>query len=550
MPYQQQNIFDSSEKKRDKNSAVSRFPNLEPGKEDKNPAIQLFGRRFYKGQTEIEYLVEFMLLFVSPKRIKTDNDNQEIGEAFPDISVLKNWPDDIPLEYKPRMHLSLKLFAFLAASSSEGRHPSHQEKFREICKALKRKMRADPSLGKEQVLGLLEQVFLGFVGIAGERGWCTHSFLPIARELIAGETIWGKKRVKPESIQSWEDAFSERMFTFSNHDFLARGGELLFLQLCNLFSMADSPKLRKLEKKLQHPEKTAIGLQKRIETGLKQVLDTSPGPELDMLARWIEARDPETQEKVEVKKRWARCGWCPAESWPEAYLFAYELSNILEALLDPMEKIEMLKLCCVFQTLRSLCAQAARYWPRLDKQLGELGGINGYAWIITDPDTQNRELKTTARRNLTRIQEMIHGAIRTREIQQLKKEPEPSYKEGDEHSYELLNMLAKKIEFIVPYTGPAARFVMNEHLLRYLMLALIPPGCRFTLQSFQERLYQHYGAAIDGFFLKQAVQWTYGGEKNRVPSFRAEWLEEKLRSTGFLIPLSDSVSLVHNPFSG
>ena len=32
-----------------------------------NPAIQIYGRRFYKDQTPVEYLAEFLLVFASPK---------------------------------------------------------------------------------------------------------------------------------------------------------------------------------------------------------------------------------------------------------------------------------------------------------------------------------------------------------------------------------------------------------------------------------------------------------------------------------------------------
>jgi len=37
--------------------------------EDCNPAIQLFGRRFFADQTIAELLVEFLLVAANPKRI-------------------------------------------------------------------------------------------------------------------------------------------------------------------------------------------------------------------------------------------------------------------------------------------------------------------------------------------------------------------------------------------------------------------------------------------------------------------------------------------------
>jgi hypothetical protein len=56
----------------DKMDVFSRFPaNGESGEQQadqRNPAIRLYGRRFYKDQTPVEYLAEFLLVFASPKQ--------------------------------------------------------------------------------------------------------------------------------------------------------------------------------------------------------------------------------------------------------------------------------------------------------------------------------------------------------------------------------------------------------------------------------------------------------------------------------------------------
>ena len=45
-----------------------RFPNISIEKQtDSNPAVRAFGRRFYKDQTPLEYLAEFLLCFSSKK---------------------------------------------------------------------------------------------------------------------------------------------------------------------------------------------------------------------------------------------------------------------------------------------------------------------------------------------------------------------------------------------------------------------------------------------------------------------------------------------------
>jgi hypothetical protein len=202
--------------------------------------------------------------------------------------------------------------------------------------------------------------------------------------------------------------------------------------------------------------------------------------------------------------------------------------------------------------MRSICVQAARYWEEgLSLERKNLGGEFGYTWIVTDAEIKDRALKETAKQNLIGIQEMIHGAIRTREIQRKEKksgEIIETYEEGDKQSYELFIKIGKKIEFIAPYKGPGARFVMTDDLLRYFVLSLIPPGKRMTLSSFQERLFQHYGIAISEDQLNRAILWTHEGQGIHQNTIVQKWMDEKLRAVGFLIPLSDDVSLVENPF--
>lgn len=532
---------------------VDRFPNIPLQKEDQNPAIQLFGRRFYKDQTEYEYLIEFLLLFISDKRIDHQNipgmDNHQEWQGFPSPDLLQYLSQsDKPLEYYPPLRIILKLFAFLGSSRLETRHPCHKTRFEYITTQLKKRITSITD--KEDVLELIQQMMIGFEGIAQNRTWCTLVFLPLASRLIAGEIIWKKSKGAQNPDLSWEtDLFgSDRFFTFSNHAFMARGGEVLYLQFCNLFSMAASEEIRELEKQLQHPSGAALNLCDQIETGLKNYFQSAPAPAIDDLTNWIEAADLWTLEETEGadNRRRATCGWCPRESWQEAYLFAYEMANICNAVIDPVEKIETLKLCCVFQVLRSLCAQAARYWKAMQTDGSmQYGGVCGFTWLVTSPDLNDAALKITARRNLGRIQEMIHGALRDDWITS----KNDSYKLGDEQGQELFVKLGKKLGFIAPWKGPGARFVCDNDLLRFFVLALIRPGQRMTYTSFQEVLFRHYGVAINGHWLKCAIRWTYPKQNIRGYASDNDWLEERLGATGFLISLSDSISLVRNPFS-
>src|ERR1700677_4278343 len=88
--------------------------NENKGDEDFNPAIQLFGRRFFADQTVAELLIELFLIATSAKKVGTHDVSESL--PLPDLEQLQNWPSNEPLKYAPKARLNLKLFAFLGAS--------------------------------------------------------------------------------------------------------------------------------------------------------------------------------------------------------------------------------------------------------------------------------------------------------------------------------------------------------------------------------------------------------------------------------------------------
>ena len=62
--------------------------------DDFNPAIQLFGRRFFADQTVAELLIELFLIATSAKKIGKN----EVSESLPlpELEQLRNWPDRSP----------------------------------------------------------------------------------------------------------------------------------------------------------------------------------------------------------------------------------------------------------------------------------------------------------------------------------------------------------------------------------------------------------------------------------------------------------------------
>ena len=536
----------------------SPFPPISPrAQDDRNPAIRLFGRRFFADQTVPEYLVEFLLVAASEKRIAGET---KITSVFPEPELLCSWPANAPLEYAPKAHLNLKLFAFLGASRLDSRHSTHRQHYRELVTKYTGQGRLSVSgdVHGPEVLRTLENLFLGFQGIGAQRTWCAASFLPVTRGLLACESIWQETKATANGVTDWFRAL--QFFSHTQQVFLARGGELLYLQLCNLLRK-DEPTVRRWASDARIPlaqrEADPRKLRDALQTAISAALDACP-PTVGKLAEFLDADvDPETSQETDYtngsQPRWATCGWCPEESWPESLLFALEVLRVCEAVIDPIERIELLEFACAMQVLRALCAQSSRQ-AGSDSKRRDGAGPMGFVWVLSDPRGDELVVKQISRRNINTVQRLVHDAIRRPEFatelhgltdEQIAK----VYKDADQgYGHKLFMALGKRIGLIVPRRGSGARFVLSEKLLRYLVLALIRPGERVTYDTFKDLLFAHYGIAVDDRRISSACEWTGTVKLTSLGRKADGWLLDMLNASGVLINLSDSCSLVANSF--
>ena len=396
---------------------VEPFPYLKPrnakkGDPDYNPAIRLFGRRFPVDQAAPELLLELLLVATSPKRISDCSITE--AELLPGRDLLRSWPRFAALEYAPKVRLNLKLFAFLGSSKLDTRHETHRDQYRSLVHDLAQPERLSTtgSIDPNDVLKALENVLLGFQNVGGQRTWCAQSFLPITRELIAGESIWRETKARKDPAHSWEAALP--FFSHNQQIFLARGGELLYLQLCNAIRQdaeqiqmwLNDVNIRFLKKSEREP----TDLHTDLCQSLQAVLGSCPGT-VSRLAEFLDTgTDTATSESTDLdyhgNPKFVECGWCPEECWREGVLFAVEFLRVCQAVVDPIERLELLEIACAMQVLRSLCAQAARYTERSES--GEnCAGPLGYVWVISDPVGRHTAVKQISRRNVNAVQRSI-----------------------------------------------------------------------------------------------------------------------------------------------
>ena len=312
------------------------------------------------------------------------------------------------------------------------------------------------------------------------------------------------------------------------------------------------------------PLTNPVHLRAELERGFNCIFDKH-AETVGKLAAFIDSgidtdisQQTDTDMEINDEPHFTKCGWCPTESWPEGLLFAVELLRICGAKIDPIERLELLEIACAMQVLRSLCVQSARHVNRQGTE--EIWP--GFFWVLSDPDGQNDIVKQISRRSVNAVQRMVYNAIRHPDILQILEQEKQKdatsgrnrsdpYREADSrYGHKLFLTMAKRIGFIVPKRGVGARFVLNDRILRFLVMSLIPPGERFTYETFKKLLFAHYGIAIDDERIGQACEWCGTSKLTTLGGTSDVWLIEMLKAAGVLVQLSDSSSLVANPFDG
>lgn len=517
----------------------TRFPKYQANDEaDKNLAVSLFGRRFYRDQTEVEYLAEFLLVLASPKY---QGEKPLIG-VFPELDD----KDNSAFRYRPPHGVPLKLMAFFSTSKLETRHESHRLAFERGLGVLQEGLAGSDQEKSDFVRGL-QSLLNGFVGVSGNRTWVTQTFLPVTRSMLAREVMWKHSAAKTNDSKYWDK--TAQYFEVNKHNFFARGGEQLYLQLLQLFRHYDDAQLVEIRNRPEYRHLPTDGnvLRKEIEDGLDRLLNELEGS-LGRLTGFVSeamlGADLDMSAIEDSTKQFATLGWVPSICLPEAMLFAAELRNLLTARVDPLRRIESLQLLCALHPLRSLSFQAARHVP----SPAPLQFVGQYAWVVSPPMGTMSELRRLSERSYERVEMMLQQALRVGEWPHKPPSATPAeLDKADEQSHQLLRRLGKALAVVIPPKGPGTRFNLPEAYIRMLVPALLPSQGRLSEEEFMRRLYMHYGIVLGGALVEEAAAWTLPDSPPKSDWEAATWFTEALRSGGFLIPLSDAVSMIKNP---
>lgn len=512
-----------------------------------NPAFLLFGHRLYSDQSPTEFLIELLLVANSAKQI--GKCGVPFTSPLPEFELLNAWPETSSLRYAPKARLNLKLFAFMGASRLDSRHETHREHYKELLEKLQASIRVTETGGESDVLRTLENLFLGFQGAGSGRTWCAQSFLPVCQGLLAGETIWNETEARKHPPNDWIDLLCRQTdyLTMNKHRFLARGGELLFLQMCN--ALRQDPKTIQIWAEqsgvcLEPSELNPSWLHGELQRELGCLFNQCPQTLTEIaefLDRGIETDTPDATDKdAGGEPRFVDAGWCPAESWQEGYLFAVELLRLCTAELDVVERLLLLETACAMQVLRSLAAQSARHcheerdvaWP-------------GYRLAVSAPSEDNPAVKRISRHTAKVAERLIYHALRSGDVPV--SDPTKLPKVDKAYGGKLFTGMAKRIGLLVPRRGSGVRFTLNERLLRLLVVTTVPVGGRLTYDRFKALVEARHGLVFDCDGFARADSWSGGIGRVSFELDMDAWFREMLAAAGLLINLSDSCALVENP---
>ena len=238
-----------------------------------------------------------------------------------------------------------------------------------------------------------------------------------------------------------------------------------------------------------------------------------------------------------------RISFIPEDAYEECGEYSVsELINYLSSELPAINKIEVLAKGMMFQIMRMLS------W-RVDNYLN----IDKKAWIVDMNGGTTDTVKKLAADNYRTIEADFMTALNksARDIGVPENEYITKLNKAKKSSLDLFRSKGKELQCIIPTNGQFERFSLSEDVIRFLVLALIPPKKKMTLNMFLENLYKHFGIIIGPEEYRESINGSSKLEASLSNSFieNVNAFQAFLKATGFLRELSDATSIVVNPYN-
>ncbi len=484
---------------------------------------RLFGHRIKSSETKYEYLIEFLQVAISPKMNKRTL--RPYTCMFP---VEKNGLQDT-LEYYPKSRIGLKRFIFMPKSKIDGKAGVDKDAYEECIRVLTDAVDGGNIISKKNSIVIIQNLLNGFSAVNQNRSWFDQSVLPICPEVILPEGM---------GVKSWRKGLEfhiqsidvDYKFDFHKYTYMCRGGEVYYLHLLNAIN--------------KYPE-----YKDDIENRLNEMIRSFP--QFSFLCEFVQnnwdnhmlislEEDTEQSNKTKITKE---LGCIPGAYECRNEYTLTELKNFLNSNTHPFDKMEILSNGIILQMLRMMYMVAASE-----------GESNCWVIDVNCKGYESSETKKTAIAAFNHNEEIICKYL-YKGLDKLKDElgindDQKAIKDAADDSYRLFRKLGKTIGIIIPIKGPGMRFTLSEEIIKFLVLAIIPPKKMITLDEFVDLLYSHYGMIIG------PSQYRLEMDKGTVKSLgdlsfladNKKAFSQKLKDCGFLRDLSDATSIVENPY--
>ena len=490
--------------------------NTFPGNMDKADkkaiASEIYGNRFHADQTLYEYLIEFLLIFVSDDN---DKDNPKERMRFHNPNATGK------LHYTVEPRIGLKRFIFFDKNKKNDAINIDRVAYQEIMSALKDKVEGCDDEEKTELLEAIQDLFHGYAVVLKKRSWCAQAMLPLCPEVVFCEAM---PKSKARHALVWdltqdekERAKVDTEFDFNKHNFLARGGELYYLHL-----------LQGLQGKEDKRGRLEYLLREQIET---------QGKKMSSMASFIQKTWEEHMGYEEPLKQQLHLSFIPESAYKNiASDSVDELISFMSCSMHPVQKIELLAKGVMIQIMRMLSVATTNYL-----------GTERDCWIMDMGGVSNGIVKRIASNSFSEVRNTFTTAIGRNLKSDDGKEKIKIINKARKDSFDIFKQKGKELRCIIPTSGPFERFSMPEDGVRFLVLALIGPGQKMTFDMFLEKLYEKYRIVVGP---AQYKKMQGDGDISLANSFEenGKAFQEFLKATGFLTELSDATSIVINPY--
>ena len=509
---------------------LNMYPNNVVNIADKkvSPQSIMFGHRIKSAQSRMEYLVEFLALAISKKRIKGDAEYQS------KIFIVDDRCAEKTIEYIPQSNMGLKRFIFFYNSKADTKASIDEEAAKKCIEIIKECISCGTNeLSIKECVSALQTILYDFSIENTGRSWFNKNILPVCPEVLFPEAL-GRKKLRDEVDLDSDNLDSN--FDFNSYTYQCRGGEIYYLHL-----------LQALNDNTGNSDEYRLA----IERGIKNMLNSMA--QISELCKFIQKKWIDGNESLrvrgdsqpDVKKT---TGAIPYDFSLRNREVVEELANFFRCNINPMEQMDILGYGIILQLLRAMFSTATK---RI--------GAKDEAWVLDlcgNNVKEKAEIRKLAgdcyRKNEEVVKKYLNMGIEELCGNYSDEEKYDTYKKAANDSYKLFRKLAKDIGVMIPLKGDEMRFTLSENIIKFLVMSLIPPSNKITFDLFLDLMYEHFSMIVTPEHYTMALRDGKVSANENVSFLHANKDEfcQKLKDCGFLRDLSDATAIVENVYEG